>query len=87
MRISVFCPIQAISRQAGMERATKSTIRQPARAISDQAVDKAGETSGQMDGLGQAAEGIGKVVETITEIFRASQPAGPERNDRGRPGR
>jgi methyl-accepting chemotaxis protein len=68
MRISVFCPIQAISRQAGMERATKSTIRQPARAISDQAVDKAGETSGQMDGLGQAAEGIGKVVETITEI-------------------
>jgi archaellum component FlaC len=29
---------------------------------------KAGETSGQMDGLGQAAEGIGKVVETITEI-------------------
>jgi methyl-accepting chemotaxis protein len=39
-----------------------------AGAISDQAVDKAGETSGQMDGLGQAAEGIGKVVETITEI-------------------
>jgi methyl-accepting chemotaxis protein len=39
-----------------------------ARAISDQAVHKAGETSSQMDGLGQAAEGIGKVVETITEI-------------------
>jgi methyl-accepting chemotaxis protein len=39
-----------------------------ARAISDQAVIKAGETSSQMDGLGQAAEGIGKVVETITEI-------------------
>jgi methyl-accepting chemotaxis protein len=39
-----------------------------ARAISDEAVHKAGETSGQMDGLGQAAQGIGKVVETITEI-------------------
>ncbi|WP_319407872.1 methyl-accepting chemotaxis protein [uncultured Desulfosarcina sp.] len=39
-----------------------------ARAISDQAVHKAGETSGQMEGLGQAAQGIGKVVETITEI-------------------
>ncbi len=39
-----------------------------ARAISDQAVNKASETSGQMDGLGQAALGIGKVVETITEI-------------------
>jgi methyl-accepting chemotaxis protein len=39
-----------------------------ARAISDQAVIKAGETSTQMDGLGQAAQGIGKVVETITEI-------------------
>jgi methyl-accepting chemotaxis protein len=39
-----------------------------ARAISDQAVHKAQDTSGQMDGLGQAAQGIGKVVETITEI-------------------
>ena len=39
-----------------------------ARSISDQAVNKAGETSSQMDGLGQAAHGIGKVVETITEI-------------------
>ena len=39
-----------------------------ARSISDQAVHKAGETSSQMDGLGQAAQGIGKVVETITEI-------------------
>jgi methyl-accepting chemotaxis protein len=39
-----------------------------ARSISDQAVRKAHETSGQMDGLGQAAQGIGKVVETITEI-------------------
>ena len=39
-----------------------------ARAISDQAVHKAKDTSGQMDGLGQAAQGIGKVVETITEI-------------------
>ncbi|BBO69684.1 methyl-accepting chemotaxis protein [Desulfosarcina alkanivorans] len=39
-----------------------------ARAISVQAVSQAGETSGQMDGLGQAAEAIGKVVETITEI-------------------
>ncbi len=39
-----------------------------ARSISDQAVQKAGEASSQMDGLGQAAMGIGKVVETITEI-------------------
>ena len=39
-----------------------------ARFISDQAVQKAQETSGRMDGLGQAAQGIGKVVETITEI-------------------
>ncbi len=39
-----------------------------ARSISDQAVHKASETSSQMDGLGQAAQGIGKVVETITEI-------------------
>jgi methyl-accepting chemotaxis protein len=39
-----------------------------ARTIADQAVHKAGEASGQMDELGQAALGIGKVVETITEI-------------------
>jgi len=39
-----------------------------ARSISDQAVHKAGEASNQMDELGQAAQGIGKVVETITEI-------------------
>jgi methyl-accepting chemotaxis protein len=39
-----------------------------ARTISDQAVSKATDTSGQMDGLGRAAQGIGKVVETITEI-------------------
>ncbi len=39
-----------------------------ARTISDQAVSKASLTSSQMDGLGQAAQGIGKVVETITEI-------------------
>ncbi|WP_419655648.1 methyl-accepting chemotaxis sensory transducer with Cache sensor [Desulfosarcina variabilis str. Montpellier] len=39
-----------------------------ARGIADQAVHKAGNASGQMDELGQAAQGIGKVVETITEI-------------------
>ena len=39
-----------------------------ARSISDQAVQKAGDASNQMDELGQAAQGIGKVVETITEI-------------------
>ncbi len=39
-----------------------------ARSISDQAVTKAQDASGQMDGLGQAALAIGKVVETITEI-------------------
>ena len=39
-----------------------------ARSISDQAVDKADTASQKMDDLGQAAQGIGKVVETITEI-------------------
>ena len=39
-----------------------------ARGIADQAVHKAGDASGQMDVLGKAAIGIGKVVETITEI-------------------
>jgi methyl-accepting chemotaxis protein len=51
--------------------ATISEIAQSAekaRTISDQAVTKASDTSGQMDGLGRAAQGIGKVVETITEI-------------------
>ena len=38
-----------------------------ARVISDQAVLKGSEASVQMDGLGQAAQGISKVVETITE--------------------
>ncbi len=39
-----------------------------ARTISEQAVLKGGEASVQMDGLGQAAQGISKVVGTITEI-------------------
>lgn len=39
-----------------------------ARSISDQAFQQAGQASGQMDELGHAATGIGKVVETITEI-------------------
>ena len=39
-----------------------------ARSVADMAVDKAGESSTQMDSLGQAASGIGKVVETISEI-------------------
>jgi methyl-accepting chemotaxis protein len=39
-----------------------------ARGIADQAVHKANAASGQMDELGKAAMGIGKVVETITEI-------------------
>jgi methyl-accepting chemotaxis protein len=39
-----------------------------ARSVADQAVHTAGEASSQMDGLGQAAQGIGKVIETITEI-------------------
>jgi methyl-accepting chemotaxis protein len=60
-----------LPRAAEEMTATINEIAQNAEkagAISDQAVDKAGETSGQMEGLGQAAEGIGKVVETITEI-------------------
>ena len=39
-----------------------------ARGISDQAVTTAKTSSDQMDALGQAADGVGKVVETITEI-------------------
>jgi methyl-accepting chemotaxis protein len=39
-----------------------------ARSVSDQAVNKAGLATSQMNELGQAALGIGKVVETITEI-------------------
>ena len=39
-----------------------------ARIISDQAVQKAQSANSQMDGMGKAAQGIGKVVETITEI-------------------
>ena len=39
-----------------------------ARGISDQAVGTARDSSDQMDALGEAAVGVGKVVETITEI-------------------
>jgi methyl-accepting chemotaxis protein len=39
-----------------------------ARSIADQAVKEAGNASGQMEVLGKAALGIGKVVETITEV-------------------
>jgi methyl-accepting chemotaxis protein len=39
-----------------------------ARSISDRAVDTAKGSSEQMDALGNAAAGVGKVVETITEI-------------------
>jgi len=39
-----------------------------ARSISDKAVGTAEESSSQMDALGNAAAGVGKVVETITEI-------------------
>jgi methyl-accepting chemotaxis protein len=39
-----------------------------ARSVADRAVQQAGVASQQMDGLGQAALDIGKVVETITEI-------------------
>lgn len=39
-----------------------------ARSISDQAVAKVGESTDQMNALGQAANAIGKVVETITDI-------------------
>ncbi len=39
-----------------------------ARSVSSQAVQKSSEASSQMESLGQAAVGISKVVETITEI-------------------
>ena len=39
-----------------------------ARGVVDQAVQKAGSASNQMETLNHAAMGIGKVVETITEI-------------------
>lgn len=38
------------------------------QTISNHAVEKAGEVSSKMEGLGEAAVGIGKVLETITEI-------------------
>ena len=39
-----------------------------ARAVSDQAVSKANDTHKQMSELGKAADAIGKVIETITDI-------------------
>ena len=39
-----------------------------ARSISGKAVDRASSTSGKVDELGKAAQDIGKVTETITEI-------------------
>lgn len=39
-----------------------------ANNISSQAVEKSGDVSGQMEELGRAATGIGKVLEAITEI-------------------
>lgn len=39
-----------------------------ARTISEEAMQKASDASGKMDELGGAAQAIGKVVETITEI-------------------
>jgi methyl-accepting chemotaxis protein len=39
-----------------------------ARTVSDQAVTKVGESTDQMNELGHAANAIGKVVETITDI-------------------
>jgi len=39
-----------------------------AQTISNHAVEKAGEVSRKMEGLGEAAVGIGKILETITEI-------------------
>ncbi len=45
-----------------------STNAEKAQTISNQAVEKAGVVSQQMEGLGEAATGIGKVLETITEI-------------------
>ena len=45
-----------------------SQSTEKARKITDQAVAKAGDCSHQVVGLGQAAQEIGKVVETITDI-------------------
>jgi methyl-accepting chemotaxis protein len=45
-----------------------SVNAEKAQTISNQAVEKAGEVSYKMEGLGDAAIGIGKVLETITEI-------------------
>lgn len=45
-----------------------SVNAEKAQTISNQAVKKAGEVSDKMEGLGRAAIGIGKVLETITEI-------------------
>lgn len=45
-----------------------SVNTEKAQTISNQAVEKASEVSVKMEGLGEAAIGIGKVLETITEI-------------------
>lgn len=45
-----------------------SASAEKGRSISGHAVEKAGEVSQQMEGLGEAALGIGKVLEAITEI-------------------
>jgi len=45
-----------------------SQSTEKARKITDQAVSKAGDCSQQVASLGQAAQEIGKVVETITDI-------------------
>ncbi|GAB6909416.1 hypothetical protein JCM12296A_52600 [Desulfosarcina cetonica] len=63
--------ISMVSTAAEEMTATINEIAQnaeKARTIVDAAVHKAGDASGQMNQLGDAATGIGKVVETITEI-------------------
>ena len=45
-----------------------ATNAEQARTISENAVEKANDVSEKMKGLGEAAVGIGKVLETITEI-------------------
>ncbi|RJQ50714.1 MAG: methyl-accepting chemotaxis protein [Desulfobacteraceae bacterium] len=62
---------QAVAAGAEEMSATVSEIAknsERARSISDQAAKQAADTAGMMELLGKAAQSIGEVVETITEI-------------------
>ena len=52
-----------------------------ANQVAGNAVEQAGLTVTKMNALGEAAQAIGKVTETITEIFRADKSSGLKCDD------